>query len=204
MRKSRAEYQRQWYLLNRDRVLEHRREYHRLLSQTDAARKTAKAWRIANAERLKNLWRERGRANYLADPEGYKRRAAAWAAAHPERRRAIVAKSDAKHSDQRRAYSSAWTTANPEANRAKEALRRGRSRGAAGVHTAADLLARWSMWGGRCWMCGAMATCTDHVKPLAKGGSNWPANLRPACKLCNSRKQAMWPYLAPMGQAWVA
>ena len=37
-------------------------------------------------------------------------------------------------------------------------------------------------------MCGTEATAIDHVKPIARGGSNWPANLRPACTPCNSRK----------------
>jgi HNH endonuclease len=46
------------------------------------------------------------------------------------------------------------------------------------------------MWGGRCWMCGGQATATDHVKALVCGGSNWPANLRPICQPCNSRKGA--------------
>lgn len=37
-------------------------------------------------------------------------------------------------------------------------------------------------------MCGAPATCTDHVVALVSGGSHWPANLRPACKPCNLTK----------------
>lgn len=61
------------------------------------------------------------------------------------------------------------------------------------MNSAAALAARWAMWGGKCWMCGTFATATDHVKPLCKGGSNWPANLRPACKPCNSRKGRRWP-----------
>jgi hypothetical protein len=40
----------------------------------------------------------------------------------------------------------------------------------------------------------AVVAGEDHVKPLARGGSNWPANLRPACKSCNSRKGARWPF----------
>jgi len=30
----------------------------------------------------------------------------------------------------------------------------------------------------------------DHVIPVARGGSNWPANLVPACNSCNSKKHA--------------
>ncbi len=32
------------------------------------------------------------------------------------------------------------------------------------------------------------------VKPLAKGGSHWASNLRPACRSCNSRKGDRWPF----------
>jgi len=43
-------------------------------------------------------------------------------------------------------------------------------------------------------MCGAPWEHIDHVKPISKGGSNWPANLRPACEPCNLRKSDQWPY----------
>lgn len=65
---------------------------------------------------------------------------------------------------------------------------------ALGEVTAEQLAARIAYYGGRCWMCTAPWTCIDHVKPLAAGGSNWPANLRPACRSCNARKQHHWPY----------
>jgi len=66
--------------------------------------------------------------------------------------------------------------------------RRGRKLGAAGKTSTRQLRARWDYYGGRCWMCGAVATETDHVIALAQGGSEWPANLRPACAPCNRRK----------------
>ena len=56
--------------------------------------------------------------------------------------------------------------------------------------TAQHILWRWEMWGGRCYVCGAVATATDHVKPLARGGSHYPSNLRPICLTCNSSKGA--------------
>lgn len=66
--------------------------------------------------------------------------------------------------------------------------RRAIKKKAAGTTTEAQLGARIAMWGGRCYMCGVAATTIDHVIPLSKGGTNWPANLRPACKPCNSAK----------------
>lgn len=50
--------------------------------------------------------------------------------------------------------------------------------------------ARASMFGFRCYMCGGPWETVDHVIPLARGGTGWPANLRPACNRCNARKGA--------------
>jgi len=55
-------------------------------------------------------------------------------------------------------------------------------------------LDRWDYYEGKCWVCGIDATEFDHVKPLSKGGSNWPGNMRPICKPCNVRKGNKWPY----------
>jgi 5-methylcytosine-specific restriction endonuclease McrA len=69
---------------------------------------------------------------------------------------------------------------------------------AAGCFTEAQVAARVAFYGGLCWICRAAPyEALDHVKPLARGGSNWPANLRPACHPCNSRKGARWPFTPP-------
>lgn len=65
---------------------------------------------------------------------------------------------------------------------------------AVGNSTKAQLQARWDYYSGNCWICGQVAKEFDHVKPLTKGGSNWPANLRPVCRSCNARKGNTWPY----------
>jgi 5-methylcytosine-specific restriction endonuclease McrA len=52
--------------------------------------------------------------------------------------------------------------------------------------------ARIAYFGARCWMCHGAFSALDHVKPLSKGGKDCPANLRPACKSCNSKKGAKW------------
>jgi 5-methylcytosine-specific restriction endonuclease McrA len=72
--------------------------------------------------------------------------------------------------------------------------RRARERAAKGRATGVQQQARWDYFGGLCWMCGSAADVLDHVKPLAKNGTGWPANLRPACNRCNQRKRARWPY----------
>lgn len=39
-----------------------------------------------------------------------------------------------------------------------------------------------------CWICGERATTADHVVPRSKGGDDDPANLRPACRKCNTAR----------------
>lgn len=83
-----------------------------------------------------------------------------------------------------------WRRDNPEKARAADLRRRAREMAAAGSATAGQIAARVAVWGWRCWMCGGEPSSIDHVIPLARGGTNWPANLRPACQRCNARKGA--------------
>lgn len=142
----------------------------------------------------KACWSERTRTKYRTTVYAQQKR---WRDANPERVAASLRR---------------WAQANPEKVRAKHARqraadperyrryahtgdmnRRGRERNAPGFATTAQIMARWEYFGDRCWMCGEAATETDHVKPLAKGGSQWPSNMRPACRPCNGRKLARWP-----------
>lgn len=75
--------------------------------------------------------------------------------------------------------------------------RKAREAAAPGFATSAQIAARRAYYGGRCWMCGKIGPFMDHVKPLARGGSMWPSNLRPACWTCNGRKGAIWPWPPP-------
>ena len=93
-----------------------------------------------------------------------------------------------------RARERAKRAANPMVYKAIKHNRRARKQNAPGFCTAAQLQARRDMFGGCCWVCGAPADTDDHVKPLIAGGSNWPANFRPACFSCNSSKQGQWPF----------
>lgn len=69
-----------------------------------------------------------------------------------------------------------------------------RRKGAIGNFTFEQLQARIEYYGAKCWICSAPYAAIDHVKPVTKGGWNWPANLRPICTPCNSRKNNKWPF----------
>lgn len=105
-----------------------------------------------------------------------------------------------EHYAERQAYLRQWHKDNPDKQGMYRRLRDARKRDAPGTHTVAQLQARIDFYGGRCWMCGcdwyALSIedqTIDHIKPISKGGSEWPANLRPACRSCNSSKNASWP-----------
>lgn len=121
-----------------------------------------------------------------------------WRDANPEKVAAIWARSATKNKDKRSALRRRLAAEKPELYaqiaRAADANRRARERGAAGSASTQQINDRWDYYGGKCWMCGGEAVETDHVKPLAKGGSHWASNLRPACRTCNSHKRAKWPY----------
>lgn len=84
-----------------------------------------------------------------------------------------------------------WSKNNRDKRNATLAKLRARRCNAPGwdYTTVEHINARRAMFGNKCWMCGCTATEIDHVKPLSKGGSHWPANLRPICKKCNQIKK---------------
>lgn len=67
--------------------------------------------------------------------------------------------------------------------------RRARKAKAAGTHTADQVKARFDYYGSKCIYCGSDENLQiEHRIPLARGGSDWSANLAPACKSCNCSK----------------
>jgi 5-methylcytosine-specific restriction endonuclease McrA len=98
-----------------------------------------------------------------------------------------------------------WRDRNREKVRSIQRRQNHLRRGVCGSYTDKQLNARIDFYGGRCYLCGcdwrALPTkanaapgerykTIDHVIPVSKGGSSWPANLRPFCNACNSSKNA--------------
>lgn len=150
-------------------------------------REAAAAWASLNRERKRANDRDyyaRNKAKWPAwqetrdrDPDGYRARARARATRY-------YASDKGRH--QKRSY----FERNRDKWRQYKHARRALELAAVGSADAVAILARWTYYGGRCWICGAEATSIDHVIALAAGGTGWPANLRPACKPCNSGKGA--------------
>jgi 5-methylcytosine-specific restriction endonuclease McrA len=144
---------------NRERIAAARREYYR--RNRAAILERVRQYRLANADRVAEYDSVRKRESYKADPERIKAR---------NRR---------------------WWKGNTDKARTYCAARRTRLRNGEGEFTDADIRAMLKAQSGRCVYCRAnIADCytVDHVIPLSRGGSNWPANLQLLCASCNSSK----------------
>jgi len=104
--------------------------------------------------------------------------------------------------EKRRAWMRAWFQKNPERARIRWMKDRQHRRDAVGCVTPTQLAARIDYWGGRCWVCYTAFEEIDHVIPVTRGGTHWPANLRPICKSCNTSKGAKdWRRWLPVRRA---
>lgn len=107
-----------------------------------------------------------------------------------EKRNAIMRRYYHAHLERSRAY-----------GRYAAEKRRARKVGAVGVCSMRQWMARVEYHGWKCRYCGCTLTMAmlvqDHAIPLARGGSNWPSNMVPSCKPCNSRKntKTLFEYL---------
>jgi len=154
--------------------------------------------------RAQNTYRQAHLEVYRRAQQDYKNR-------FPERVRATVRRYRAKPMSQEamsqsrrlwyvanRTHALAYARADTQTERgrlvkiATDHRRRARQQAAPGWTSTTQLAGRIALYGGLCWICHVPATTIDHVIPLARGGSNWPANLRPACRGCNSSKGARW------------
>ena len=136
------------------------------------------------------------RASYTVHLEERRATDKAYRVAHIEERHASYRAWRLAHLEKCRAAVQAWASVHLVERRVNWERRRARELAAPGADytTAQHIRDRWAMFGDRCWICGALATATDHVKPLAKGGAHWPCNLRPVCRSCNSAKKDHWPF----------
>lgn len=172
------------------------RDYGAANREANAARNAE--WRARNGEQHRSKSRE-------------------WYYANKERHRASALKWSRENADYYREYNKRWYEDNREArlaqmreydlahpeqvrerNRRQSSAWRARKLGSSVVPFTRDQLqARIDYYGGMCWICKvAPFEQLDHVKPLSKGGPHILANLRPACRSCNTSKSAKWPFVA--------
>lgn len=135
----------------------------------------AREWRINNPQKAKES-RLRSAAN------------------NPKRN----AETYARNKDRMVAAAAKWRRANPGKARdilnKSEHRRRARKAASAEHYTLAEIRVLRKKTGDKCAFCGTKGRMTiDHIKPLARGGSNGIRNIQFLCKPCNSKKQGRDP-----------
>lgn len=149
--------------------------------------KTLDEWRSAYRPKwMKQTAEERKHRNSVQTRSWYWR-APAWA-------RAVRSRYYERNRELEVGRARTYRDCNREKVRIWNGVRHRRVRAAAGGCTKQQWLWRVEFHGWRCLYCAAPLISTtltmDHRIPIARGGSNWPANLVPACRSCNSRKGA--------------
>lgn len=86
-----------------------------------------------------------------------------------------------------------WAKNHPDKVRLNNRNNRARRRNVEGVVTEADLEVIWKRQKGRCVYCRnkmtRLSATLDHIKPIVRGGTNWPHNLQFLCAPCNFSKK---------------
>jgi len=136
-----------------------------------------RAWYLQNQEKVRAYRRKR----YAANKKKFRADQKAWYATHKDKARAYSATRKA----QQRLIHRAWKTRNPDKVRRNRLMYERRARTAPGVASVEQIAARMAFFGNACSYCGGSFEHVEHAIPLSRGGTNWPANLRPACSACN-------------------
>lgn len=160
----------QYYQDNREKLRQLNKQYEQANRQQISERK--KQYYEANHEKIAEYHKEYYKANREKVLEQRKQ--------YLEDNREQVAKK------RKRYYQD-----NKEAYRLHNQKRRAAKANAAGHCTPEQLQARFDYHGNRCVYCGSEKNLQiEHMIPISKGGTNWPANLAPACESCNKSKHA--------------
>jgi hypothetical protein len=178
-------YNKAWRMAHRDRSVKASRKWQQ--KNYEAYRAYNDAWRKANPDKVKQYdrnKRQRRRERDLEAVRTYAReKQRKYRAADPEHFREVA----------RRRYH-----AQLHKSRFRNIQKARRYRNLTGFHSIDQWLDRVAYYGWRCKWCGKELTdltlTKDHIVPVSKGGTDWPANLAPACQPCNSGKCARRTY----------
>lgn len=196
LREDGIEYHKRYYEKNKE-VIAHKAAERRIKDRGHVLAIQAKS-REKHREKIR-AWHREYHAKNRAEINA-KRAVVDATSENRERKRIRSHKSYLANRDAVRARHAAYYQANKKKWRlVYEHTRRSLERGAIGAGTEEQVFARVKFFGECCAYCGKPYTTIDHAIPLSRKGTNWPANLRPACKSCNSRKgQGDWRAWRPI------
>ncbi len=211
VKKQRAEYRKQWAA--QPEVKERLRLLHnaRIRANPTKSRSYARKWNKEHPEqyllnkraywhRHKAELNESRRIARKADPAKFRemeKRSKAKPDVHArklERDHEKYANNKEKHIAYVREYQKLNAAKLAPYKKLRVAIRRAREAAAQGSCSIEQWRQRYDFYGGRCAYCWTKLAFVDaqmdHVKPIARGGSNWPSNIVPACGPCNVSKNA--------------
>jgi hypothetical protein len=175
---------------------------------------TRKNWRLNDAPHVaqynhdygktnRDTLREKERARNKANPEKVRTKNRNYSRANSDKINKAVKKKRLANLDRYRGYDhkrNGTPARKAAAATAKHQRRAQRQNAAINDLTAAQWREIQEVYDHRCVYCGKRRKgrlTQEHLTPLSKGGDHTAANVVPACKTCNSRKQA-GPVLRPV------
>jgi ATP-dependent helicase YprA (DUF1998 family) len=147
------------------------------------------AYYVANKEKslaASKEWQAKNHTQYVEKQK-------IWAAQNRGKRTEVIAAYRDKNRARIKAVAKAWAQANPEIRRMHESRRRARKAESIGTYTTDDVQQIYKAQRGRCAFCRSKLGQSyeiDHIKALARGGSNDRRNIHITCLPCNRRKHA--------------
>lgn len=180
-RKDRVKYVQEYRKRNPEKVADYKKKYNS--ENNTKINETRRKYIAVTKEKHQEYERLRA-AKRKADPVAMEKRKAqqrAYYERNRDKRIAAVSEYQTKNVDKLR-----------PGRRVRAANRKSRQKNNGGVFTLENWIGRFDYYGRRCAYCTKTLDSTsveiDHIKPVARGGSNWPSNLSPACPTCNMRK----------------
>jgi hypothetical protein len=171
---------------NRDAWLAQRREHYQKNKGKILAE--AKQYRDAHKEQLSEYFR----AYHKAHKEVRQDRAREHYQRNRDRHLALAKAWRNNNKEGMREYHKRYDKEHPETHRTAKRNYKARKKQAQGSFTKQQWLDKCCFHGWRCIYCRASLTPetvhAEHRKPLSRGGSNWIANVAPACVPCNLSK----------------
>ena len=175
-----------YYTKNKDEICARKAEYSK--QNPEKIKETAAASYARNIEKR----RAEARAAHHRNKDEVRARKAAYYAKNRDEILASKAAYYARNAEEIKAARKTYVNTNPEKIITHNRNRKAKKKAADGFHTKADIQRIHAAQGGKCAICRKKLEPNfhvDHIKPLSKGGSNWPSNLQVACGPCNTRKR---------------
>lgn len=142
-------------------------------------------WRQANRDKVKAI----NKRHYQKNSDSLRKKGSEYYSKNSVAAKERARKYRANNKDKAYKTTREWVKRNRARVSAYSSKRRSLEANAEGNCSPEKWINRLDYYGGRCVYCGSEVNITmEHRIPLSRGGTNWPANIVPACRSCNCKK----------------